>query len=155
MVEVDLHLVTAVALELVMEVVLGLVTVVVLGVATVAVRGEVIVGALGPVTVPLFGTATVMGFTTAGGSFSDRVLVSMASAIRGGGVGTILTMQATRIILIPIRTTAIPMAMRTTATDTTGVRPTIMGTTAMRIMVTHIMGTVMLARPLRRHFKPH
>ena len=115
MVEVDPHPVTVVALGLVMEAALGSVTVVVLGVVTVAVRGEVIVGALGPVTVPLFGTATVMGFTTAGGSFSDRVLASMASAIRGGGMDTTLTMRATRIILTA---TAIHMAMRTTATDT-------------------------------------
>ena len=96
MVEVALQPVTAVAFEAAP----GPVTAVV-GVAIVAVRGEVVVGALGPVTVPLFGTATVTGFTTAGGSFSDRVLASMDSGIRGGGMGTILTMRATLIILIP------------------------------------------------------
>lgn len=150
MVEVALQPVTAVAFEAAP----GPVTAVV-GVAIVAVRGEVVVGALGPVTVPLFGTATVTGFTTAGGSFSDRVLASMDSGIRGGGMGTILTMRATLIILIPIRTTATHTAVRTSATNIMAVRTTIMATTGIRTMVTHIMETVLLARPLPRRSKPH
>ena len=152
MVEVALHQVTAVALGLVMEAALGPVTAVGLGVATVTARGEVIVEGLGPVMVALFGTARVIGFITADAFFSARVLASTVSAIRGGGMGTILTMRV--IILIPIRTTAIPIAMRITATDIMGVQ-TLMATTTMRTMVTHIMGKVMLARPLPGHSKPH
>ncbi len=138
---VGLRQVMVVALRSVVEAVLGLVTVAVLGEATVALPGPVIVVApglvtvtgLGVATVALLGAVTVMGFTTAG-VFSARVLASMASVIRGGGIGTI------RVILIPTRTTAIPtMAARTMATRITVIRTT---------------ETMNLAHPLPKCSKP-
>jgi hypothetical protein len=124
-------------------VVLGPVTAVVLGPDIMAVVGPVAAVVLGPVivalgvaTVALFGGAADAGFTTAG-VFSARVMVSLTSAIRGGGIIRVIP-----IILIHLRTTAtaIPtMATRTMATLTTVIRTE----------------TVILARPLPRPSKPH
>jgi hypothetical protein len=128
-------LVAVVVLGPVTAVVLGPVTAVVLGPDIMAVVGPVIV-ALGVATVALFGGAADAGFTTAG-VFSARVMVSLTSAIRGGGIIRVIP-----IILIHLRTTAtaIPtMATRTMATLTTVIRTE----------------TVILARPLPRPSKPH
>jgi hypothetical protein len=136
-------LVAVVVLGPVTAVVLGPVTAVVLGPDIMAVVGPVAAVVLGPVivalgvaTVALFGGAADAGFTTAG-VFSARVMVSLTSAIRGGGIIRVIP-----IILIHLRTTAtaIPtMATRTMATLTTVIRTE----------------TVILARPLPRPSKPH
>jgi len=133
---VVLGLVAVAVLGLVMAVVLGLVAAAVLGLVM-AVLGLVIVAALGVATVAWFGVAMVTGFTAADG-FSARAMVSMASAIRGGGIIRVIP---TILIHPRTTTTAIPtMAERTMATRITVIRTT---------------ETVILARPPPRRSKPH
>src|SRR5271165_2401788 len=102
-------------------------TVVVPGAATVVVPG----GAM--VVVP--GAATVAGFTTAD-VFSAGVMASMATATRGGGIGTIRAMPT--------------ILTRITATLTTAIR-----TMAALTMAIRTTETVILAHPLPRRSKRH
>jgi hypothetical protein len=139
-----LGLVTVAALGPVAAVVLGPVVVAALGPVAVVVLGPVIVvlgvatvALLGVATVALLGVGTVTGFATAGG-FSARVMVSMASATRGGGIILVIP-----TILIHPRTTA--TAIPTMVARTMAPRITVIGTTE----------TVILARPPPRRSKPH
>jgi len=139
----------ALAVEPVTVAVLGPVITAELGPVTVVALGPVIMAELGPVTVvvlgpvivvlgvgavALLGVVMVTGFATAAG-FSARVMVSMASAIRGGGIIRVIP-----TILIHPRTTAIPMMVARTMATITVIRTT---------------ETVILARPPPRRSKPH
>ena len=120
------------------------------GAATVVVPGAATVVVPGAAMVVVPGAATVAGFTTAD-VFLARVLASMATATRGGGIRTIRAMPTipTRITAIP--TTAIPTtAIPTTATRTMATRITATCTTAIRTTK-----TVILARPPPRRSRPH
>jgi hypothetical protein len=130
--------VIVVALGPVSVAVRGPVVVVVPGLVTVAALGPVMEAVLGRVTVTLLGVGTATGLTT-GDTFSPQVLASLATATRGGGMVTTLTIRA--IPTIPIRTMAIPImaAACTMATHTMAIRTT---------------KTVILALPPRRGFKP-
>src|SRR5271165_6720634 len=123
----------------------GAATVVVPGAATVVVPGAATVVVPGAAMVVAPGAATVAGFTTAD-VFSARVLASMATATRGGGIGTIRAMPT-----ILTRITAIPTtAIRTTATRTMAARTMAARTTAIRTTE-----TVILAHPQPRRSKRH
>ena len=99
--------------------------------------------AFGAVMVTALGLM-VTDFTTTDGFFSAPVLASMATATRGGGIGTIRA-----IPIIPIRTTAI----RITATHTTAIRTTAIRPMATRTMAIRTTKTVLLAHPLPRRSK--
>src|SRR5271165_4299027 len=113
----------------------GAATVVVPGAATVVVPGAATVVVPGGAMVVVPGAATVAGFTTAD-VFSARVLASMATATRGGGIGTIRAMPTILTRITAIRTTAI----RTMAALTMAIRTT---------------KTVILAHPLPRRSNRH
>src|SRR5271165_1461732 len=94
----------------------GAATVVVPGAATVVVPGAATVVVPGAAMVVAPGAATVAGFITAD-VFSARVLASMATATRGGGIGTIRAMPTILTRITAIRTmAALTMAIRTTKT---------------------------------------
>src|SRR5271165_1454996 len=112
--------------------------------------GAAMVVAPGVAVVVAPGAATVAGFTTAD-VFSAGVMASMATATRGGGIGTIRAMPTILTRITAIRTTAI----RTTAIRTTAIRTTATSTMAALTTAIRTTKTVILSHPLPRRSKRH